>query len=267
MFAGEGAGPLVEAILAQPCLDGGLASKGEAVLGAFANGEVRVQLKSNVRGLRVVIVATCSSTAAEGRTLNDLEAQAQLMVQAARESDASEILLVYPTLPYARSEKKTAAREPIAAARTVKVAFALGATRILAIDLHAAAVQGFASPHPLDNLYAAQLLQEAIAEEMLARLDGHASTSATTRPPRWILVSPDVGGEKRIEVSDLQCSPRCLACGGITDPLGPPARIRVPPFPHAIRCTPPPSPAAASPTPRSCSCASLWVRSTATTRA
>src|SRR2546430_8375760 len=83
---------------------------------------------------------------------------------------------------YARKEKKTQARDPISAKLMADIIPLAGANRVIALDLHADAIQGFFDI-PVDHLTAENLLVDYIRKLHL---------------PNAVIVSPDVGGAKRV---------------------------------------------------------------------
>src|SRR5205807_3832750 len=87
-----------------------------------------------------------------------------------------------PYFGYARKEKKTAPRDPISAKLMANVISMAGADRVIALDLHTDAIQGFFDI-PVDHLFAAKILAEHIRNR-------HGKEELT-------IVSPDPGGTKR----------------------------------------------------------------------
>src|SRR5207247_7872695 len=104
-----------------------------------------------------------------------------VMIDALRRASARRITAVMPYMPYTRQEKKTAGREPITAKLVANLIATAGASRVLTIDLHAPAIEGFFDI-PVDHLRAAPLLA------------GHFTH---LDPERLVVVSPDVGGVER----------------------------------------------------------------------
>src|SRR5258708_30306089 len=82
---------------------------------------------------------------------------------------------------YARKEKKTKARDPISAKLMADIITLAGANRVIALDLHSDAIQGFFDI-PVDHLTAEKMFAEYIRQ--------HGTNDA-------VIVSPDVGGAKR----------------------------------------------------------------------
>lgn len=141
----------------------------------FADGEIYLQIQENVRGADVFVVQPTSKPV--DRNLMEL----LLMMDALRRASADRITAVLPYYGYARQDRKDKPRVPISAKLVAKLLERAGADRILALDLHAAQIQGFFDV-PVDHLFA----MPVIIEHMRAR------QSAKT-----IVVSPDAGGVER----------------------------------------------------------------------
>lgn len=151
-------------------------SLGNAVVGRFSNGEIQVKIEENVRGRNVfVIQPTCDP-------VNDNLMELLIMIDALRRASASTITAVIPYYGYAKQEKKTSGREPISAKLVANLITVAGANRVVTIDLHAGAIQGFFDI-PLDNLIAAPLLANHFIQK------GYNTNT--------VVVSPDAGGVAR----------------------------------------------------------------------
>jgi ribose-phosphate pyrophosphokinase len=124
---------------------------GQAQVAQFPNRETRVRIEENVRGLDVYVVQSMCAP------VNDNLMQLLIMVDALRRSSADRISAVIPYFGYARQEKKTAGREPISAKLVANLIQAAGADRVVTMDLHAPAIEGFFDI-PVDHLRAAALL-------------------------------------------------------------------------------------------------------------
>jgi ribose-phosphate pyrophosphokinase len=105
-----------------------------------------------------------------------------IILDALRRASAGRITAVIPYYGYARKEKKTQARDPISAKLMADIITLAGANRVIALDLHADAIQGFFDI-PVDHLTAEKLIVEYIRKLHL---------------PNAVIVSPDVGGAKRV---------------------------------------------------------------------
>jgi ribose-phosphate pyrophosphokinase len=120
---------------------------GDAIVGRFPDGEIKVQLGESVRGNDVYIIQpTCPP-------VNDNLMELLTLVDAVRRSSASRINAVIPYFGYARQDKQVAGREPITAKLVSTLLEAAGVERVITIDLHSRQLQGFFDI-PLDMLSA-----------------------------------------------------------------------------------------------------------------
>lgn len=151
--------------------------RGRASVGVFEDGETRVRLEEHVRGSDVYILQ--SLCAPVDHNIMEL----LLMVDAARRCSASRVTAVVPYLAYAKQEKKTAGlREPISAKLLANLMTTAGVDRLLSVDLHSAAIEGFFDI-PVDHLR----IHGAVAD-YFERLDLCDDV---------VVVSPDTGGVAR----------------------------------------------------------------------
>ncbi len=142
-------------------------------IGRFSDGEIRVNINENIRGKDVFIIQPTNPPAE-----NLLELL--IMVDACYRASASRITAVIPYYGYARQDRKDQPRVPITAKLVANLIEVAGVNRVLALELHAAQIQGFFDVQ-VDNLFAAPVLLEYI--------EGKNFTDLT-------VVSPDVGGIK-----------------------------------------------------------------------
>lgn len=170
VFAGSSNRPLAEAICAALQVP-----LGRALVASYSDGETRVRLDENVRGSDTFLIQ--SGAAPVDHHLVEL----LLMLDALRRSSAQRVTVVIPYYPYARQEKKTAGREPVSARLVANLLAAAGADRILTLDLHAPAIEGFFDM-PVDHLRAAPILAAHVRRLGLENI---------------VVVSPDSGGLAR----------------------------------------------------------------------
>jgi ribose-phosphate pyrophosphokinase len=148
---------------------------GDATVRSFSDGEIHLQIQENVRGADVFVVQpTC--TPVERHLFEVL-----LMMDALKRASADRITAVLPYYGYARQDRKDRPRVPISAKLVASMLERAGANRVLALDLHAAPIQGFFDI-PVDHLFAAPVLIEHF--NSLDRED-------------LVVVSPDAGGVER----------------------------------------------------------------------
>ena len=141
----------------------------------FADGETHLQIQENVRGADVFVVQpTCTPV---DHSLMEL----LLMIDAFKRASAERITAVLPYYGYARQDRKDKPRMPISAKLVASLLERAGANRILALDLHAAQIQGFFDI-PVDHLFAAPVMVEYFESR---------------RERDLIIVSPDAGGVER----------------------------------------------------------------------
>ena len=105
----------------------------------------------NVRGSDVFVIQSMSDP------VDHHLMEMLLMIDAARRASAARITAVIPYYAYAKQEKKTSGREPISAKLVANLIATAGADRVLTLDLHAPAIEGFFDI-PVDHLRAAPLL-------------------------------------------------------------------------------------------------------------
>jgi ribose-phosphate pyrophosphokinase len=147
---------------------------GNAKVAKFSDGEIQVEILESVRGMDTFLVQpTCPPV-----SHNIMELL--IMLDAVKRASASRITVVIPYYGYARQDRKVAPRTSISARLVANLITVAGASRVLAMDLHAGQIQGFFDI-PVDHLYAlpAQF-------EYLKKVEEKA-----------VIVSPDAGGVER----------------------------------------------------------------------
>ena len=148
---------------------------GDAVVSKFSDGETRIEIDSNVRGKDVFIIQpTCFPA-------NQNIMELLIFIDALKRSSANRITAVIPYYGYGRQERKSAPRTPITAKLISDLLTSAGVHRILTLELHTGAVQGFFNL-PVDHLYS-----KPVFFNYFSRLD--------LKNP--IVVSPDAGGVER----------------------------------------------------------------------
>jgi ribose-phosphate pyrophosphokinase len=143
----------------------------------FANGEIRVRFHDSLRGNDVFIIQT------HGDRVHESLFEQLLMIDAAKRASAHSITAVCPLLSYARQDRKSIGREPIAARLLVDMLTAAGADRIMSVDLHSGQTQGFFDG-PFDHLIAMPLFKKYIKSNFDSGV---------------VFVSPDAGRVKMAE--------------------------------------------------------------------
>ncbi len=149
---------------------------GEMLIRRFADGETHLQIHENVRGADVFLVQP-SSTPVDHHLMELL-----LMIDAFKRASAERITAVLPYYGYARQDRKDRPRMPISAKLVASLLERAGADRVLALDLHAAQIQGFFDI-PVDHLFAAPVMVEYFQRRFVK--------------DEVTVVSPDAGGVER----------------------------------------------------------------------
>ena len=147
-----------------------------AAIKRFADDEVFVEIKENIRGEDVFIICSTSHPA------NDNLVELLVTIDALKRASAKRITAVMPYYGYARQDRKAGPRTPISAKLVANLITTAGADRVLTIDLHAEQIQGFFDI-PTDNLFAGPVF----AKDINKKFDSD----------NLVAVSPDVGGVVR----------------------------------------------------------------------
>lgn len=144
----------------------------------FPDGELIVKVEEDVRGRDCFVVQPSS------HPVNAHLMELMIWIDCLRRASAARVTAVMPYFGYARQDRKDEGRTPITAKLVANLLERAGADRVIAIDLHAAQVQGFFDI-PVDHLHAGPVLTKWFKDLKLANR---------------VFVSPDVGNVKRAQV-------------------------------------------------------------------
>ena len=150
--------------------------RGKLSVDRFSDGEIQINIEESVRGDNVYVLQSTSAP------VNDNLMELLIMVDALRRASAKTINVVMPYYGYARQDRKARSREPITAKLVANMLQNSGVDRVIALDLHAAQIQGFFDI-PVDHLMGAPLLAEYFINEGVA--------------DNAVVISPDHGGVTR----------------------------------------------------------------------
>jgi ribose-phosphate pyrophosphokinase len=169
----------------------------------FDDGEVRVDLDCVVRGTDVFIIQPicqthnsplerpCLAAGSPGgggdgvcsyQSINDNLIEFLVMIDAARRASAGRVTAVVPYMAYAKQEKKKRGHEPITAKLVANLITTAGADRLLTVDLHTPAIEGFFDI-PVDHMRMAYLMSSHFRRKLVGE--------------DAVVVSPDAGGVAR----------------------------------------------------------------------
>jgi ribose-phosphate pyrophosphokinase len=172
VFSGRANVPLAEKIV--QCLGDPL---GKMTLSNFPDGEISVRIEEDVRGRDIFLVQpTCPP-------VNENLMELLIMLDSFKRASAARITAVLPYYGYARQDRKDIGRVPITAKLVANLLTSAGANRVIALDLHAAQIQGFFDI-PVDHLHAGPVINEYIR-------------SLEIPGPNLVVLSPDEGSIKR----------------------------------------------------------------------
>ncbi len=147
---------------------------GRAEVGRFADGETKVRILDDVRGLDCFIVQpTCDPS---NQNLMEL----LIMVDALRRASTRRVTAVMPYFGYARQDRKHEGRVPITAKLVANLIVAAGVDRVLCMDLHASQIQGFFDI-PVDHLFSLPVITDYLRLKRMEEL---------------VVMSPDIGSIK-----------------------------------------------------------------------
>jgi|GEM_PF-98523 len=118
---------------------------------SLPDSEIHVQIEEVVRNKEVFVIQPCSAP------VNDHLVELLLMIDAFRRASARSITAIVPYFPYARQERMAKGREAISARAVASMLETMGVNRVIYIDIHAEAIQGFFTV-PVDRLQAFPIL-------------------------------------------------------------------------------------------------------------
>ena len=142
----------------------------------FSDGELFVRFNESVRGQTVFLISKVNMP-------YENFFEMLMTVDAERRSSAREVVLVIPYLPHSRQERRDGQRTSISSRMVADIIQLMGADRIITLDLHTNAIEGFYKV-PLDPLSSLRLFVDHIRD---------------CKREHLCLCSPDFGGIKRIK--------------------------------------------------------------------
>lgn len=148
---------------------------GKMELSSFSDKEMYVRINENIRGKDVFLIQPTSPPA------NENLMELLIMIDAFRRASARRITAVISYYGYGRQDRKDEPRVPITAKLVANLVTTAGADRVLAIDFHAAQIQGFFDIK-VDHLFAAPVFINYFISKNLKNL---------------VILSPDMGGTRR----------------------------------------------------------------------
>lgn len=151
---------------------------------AFEDGERKVRPLTSARERDVYVVHSLHGE--EFETGADKLLRLLFFIGALRDAGAARITAVVPYLCYARKDRRTKPRDPVATRYVAQLFEAVGTDRVVVVDAHNVAA--------LQNAFRIEIIAldaQAVFARYFAREVGDAPVA---------VVSPDLGGEKRAEL-------------------------------------------------------------------
>jgi ribose-phosphate pyrophosphokinase len=150
---------------------------GDREASRFPDGEMHIEIRTSVRGCDVYLLQAMGPPAEEHLF------QLLLLADACRRAGAARLTAVVPYLAYARQDRRGTGREPVGARLVADLIATSGFHRIVAVDLHSTALEGFFGV-PLEHLTAVPAMVERVRPQL---------------PPNGVIVAPDLGATKLAE--------------------------------------------------------------------
>lgn len=141
----------------------------------FPDSELHIEVQESVRSRDVYLVEPT------GPPVDQRLFELMMLADACRRAGAACLTAVIPYFGYARQDRRATGRDPVGARLVADLLKAAGIQRVVAIDLHSAALEGF-FPMPLEHLSAVALLADGVASSGLAA--------------DAVIVAPDLGAVK-----------------------------------------------------------------------
>jgi ribose-phosphate pyrophosphokinase len=152
---------------------------GQALTTTFSDGEIRCEIRENVRGHDVYVIQSTHNPC------NTNIMELLIMGDALKRASVRSACAVIPYYGYARQDRKAAPRTPISAKLVADLLTVAGYRRLISVDLHAGQIQGFFD-FPVDHLFSMSVLYPHLQK-------AYGSQDVT-------VVSPDAGGMERARI-------------------------------------------------------------------
>jgi ribose-phosphate pyrophosphokinase len=171
------------------CLAVPLAAHEERI---YEDGEHKLRSLETVRGRDVYVVQSLHADA--GLSVDDKLVRLLFFIGALKDASARRVTAVMPYLCYARKDRRTKARDPVATRYVAALLEAVGTDAVITLDVHNLSAFQNAFRIPSDQLVATNLFVE------------HFAPLLDERPVT--VVSPDIGGVKRAETFRMALASR-----------------------------------------------------------
>lgn len=155
-----------------------------------ASGEVNIKVVEPVIGKDVYVIQSTSSSA--DIDVNEALLELMFLIRKMKLGYVKKVTAIVPYFAYSRQDRKTDLRTPISSSSVAAMINAMGADRVMTLDLHSGQIQGNFRNTPMDNL------------QMAHEFACHIRQQPWFVPDQCVIVSPDAGGVGRAkEVADI----------------------------------------------------------------
>jgi ribose-phosphate pyrophosphokinase len=150
----------------------------------FEGGEFKFLPLESVRGRTVVVLQSLAGT--DALPVGERLTRLLFLLLGLRDAGAERRVVLLPYLTFAREDRRTQLRDPVTSRYVAELLEAAGASQLVTLDVHNPAALDNAFRIPVDHLSAVPMLVDHFATRF-------GSEELT-------VVSPDVGGIKRVQV-------------------------------------------------------------------
>jgi len=150
----------------------------------FEDGEHKARPLENVRGRDVYVIHSLYGE--PGMSANDKLVRLLFFIGTLKDASAARVTAVCPYLAYARKDRRTQPRDPVSSRYVAQLFEAVGADRVVTLDVHNLAAYQNAFRIPAEHLDARNLFVAWFAPRL--------------RDEDIVVMSPDAGGIKRADV-------------------------------------------------------------------
>ncbi|WP_371054967.1 ribose-phosphate diphosphokinase [Rhodosalinus sp. K401] len=173
-----------EKSLAQAVADAGGFAIDPHEIRDFEEGEHKGRPLVDVQGEDVFVLAGLRGSGA--LSTNDRLIRTLFFIGACRDHGAASVTAICPLLPYARKDRRTKPHDPLGARYVAQLLEAVGTSAVVTVEAH--------NPAAFDNAFRIPALH-LDARQLFMR---HVRARAGDAP--FALVSPDIGGFKRVQL-------------------------------------------------------------------
>lgn len=147
---------------------------GDWSLTRFPDSELHVEIRDSTRGRDVYLIQPTAPP------VNETLIELLLLADACRRAGADRLTAIVPYFGYARQDRRARGRDSVGAKVVTDLIESCGIQRVVAVDLHTSALEGFFRV-PLEHLSAVPILARRVRDAL---------------PIKPVVVAPDLGAVK-----------------------------------------------------------------------